>query len=94
MLTKKLMPLLAMVALAAGACESASRLEAEYLPEERKADFQPRPGMSREQVEGVYGIPTDIGDTKDGQVYAQYKFGEVVRSVVYDANDRVVVAYP
>lgn len=74
-------------------CGGQSRIEAEYLPIDQKSDFVVKPGMSRNSVEAVYGIPTDIGVTKNGNTYAHYRFDTAVRSVVYD-DETVVVAYP
>lgn len=84
----------AAVALMAAGCAGRSRIDAEDLSPEYKAAYQVRPGMSRDRVEGVYGMPTDIGLTKEGHALAHYRFGTAIRSVVYDERDRVVVAYP
>ncbi|MBX3727971.1 MAG: hypothetical protein KF858_02205 [Candidatus Sumerlaeia bacterium] len=71
-----------------------SRLKAEDIPVDVKAAYTVSPGQSRKRVESVLGMPTAIAPAKGGNTYAQYQYGTVVRSVVYDANNRVVVAYP
>ncbi|MDK2971587.1 MAG: hypothetical protein PWP23_1342 [Candidatus Sumerlaeota bacterium] len=81
------------VAIGLAGC-AGSRLEAETIPPEEKAALEIRPGQSRRSVEAVLGIPTAIGPAKGGGSYAQYQFGDVTRSVVYDKDDRVLAAYP
>lgn len=92
------LPVLAALALTLGGCAARSPqsfLAADAIPDEEKQAFEVRPGMSRDAVESVLGIPTHLAETKEGNAYAHYDVGQrVMRAVVYDARDRVVVAYP
>ena len=83
-----------LVSVAITGCHG-SRLEADQIPVEDKMAFTIKKGMSRDRVEAVLGYPTSVGQTKTGDPFAVYEYeGMRIRSIEYDANDRVVVAYP
>lgn len=86
--------ILGMIGVAGASC-ARSPLDATAIPLEEKEAFEIKEGMSRDRVESVLGFPTSLSPTKDGDIYAHYVLeGTNIRSVVYDDNGRVVVAYP
>lgn len=83
-------------ALAVGplGCAKGERPAPEEIPSLTKEEFVVTPGMTRTQVETVFGPPAELGATKEGHTLAQYRYGNYVRTVIYGANDLVVNSYP
>ena len=77
-----------------GKSEAWREMKTEEIPSLMKLEFDVKEGMSRDDVEHVLGPPTDIGRTKEGYPFAQYRDGLNVRSVIYDFDNAVITAYP
>lgn len=80
-------------ALLAG-CAKSELPAPEEIPSLTKQEFAVSRGMTRTQVEEVFGPPAHLGATKEGHTLAQYEYGYSIRTVIYDGADVVVNAYP
>lgn len=93
-----LIALLAVGMAGAAGCHKRPAIDPNFpaTPEDfaRARSFEVKPGMKRDHIEGIFGIPQHITRGKEGEVLCHYQLENTWRSVQYDDSSRAVVVYP